>query len=202
MGCRVHNRGRLRPLAQQLKPKEIVRSMQTDKVCSFKLLLVCDGLLLLENKVVYELAAIFDAKLKHDRPWAFPKLWSLCTTLTLRTTLQGRVLSHAHPTRPSRSVALPVVRADRVPCNTVRLQVEPPNILRAREEVHRHFSISICYVDRRKLGREKDGYMRRKAQLRCTRRAGCGRKSTIGPRSGNSVSHPRVEKSAFQEMWQ
>jgi hypothetical protein len=94
--------------------------MQTDKVCSFKLLLVCDGLLLLENKVICDLAAVFDAKLKHDRPWAFPKRWPLCTTLTLRTTLQGRVLSHAHPTRPSWSVALLVVRADSVPCDTVR----------------------------------------------------------------------------------
>jgi hypothetical protein len=95
---------------------------------------------------------------------------------------------------PSSSYALTVYRATRS-----ALQVEPPNALRAREEVHRHFSSSICYVDRRKLGREKDGYMRRKAQFWCTRRAGRGRKS-IGPRSGSSVRHPRVEKSAFQEI--
>jgi hypothetical protein len=116
--------------------------MQTDKVGSsncrfFKLLLVCDSLLLLENKVICNLAAasVLDTKLKHDRLWA-PKLLPLHTTLTLRMTLQGRVLSHAHPTRPSWSVALPVVHADRVSCDTVRLQVEPPNVLRAREEVH------------------------------------------------------------------
>ncbi len=101
---------------------------------------------------------------------------------------------------PSWSVALPVVHADRVPCDTVRLQVELPNALRALEEVHRHFSLSICYVDRRKLGREKDGYMRRKAQFRCTRHAGRGRESITGPRSGNGVSHPRLEKSASQEI--
>lgn len=100
---------------------------------------------------------VLDTKLRHDRLWARPKLRPLCTTLTLRTTLKGRVLSHARPTRPSWSVALPVVHADRVPCDTVCLQVKPPNVLRAREEVHRHFSLSICCVDRQKLGRGEDG---------------------------------------------
>jgi hypothetical protein len=38
-----------------------------------------------------------------------------------------------------------------------------------------------------------------KAKFQCTRRAG-GRKSTIGPRSGNAMSRPRVEKSVFQEI--
>lgn len=122
------------------------------------------------------------------------KLWPLCTTLILRPTLQGRVLSHAYPTRLSWSVTLPVVHSDRVPCDTVRLQVELPNVLRALEKVHRHFLLSIYYADRQKLGRGEGGYMRRKAQFRRTR------KSAIGPRPGNSVNHPRVEKSAFQEI--
>ena len=47
---------------------------------------------------------------------------------------------------------------------------------------------------------EKDGYVRRKVHFWCTSRAGCGRKSIIGPRSGNTVNYPRVEKSAFQEI--
>jgi hypothetical protein len=147
------------------------------------LLLVCDRLLLLENqkrKVTCNLAAVLDTKLKHDRLWARPKLWPLCTTLALGTTLQGRVLSYAHPTRPSWSVALPVVHAGRVH-DTVRLQVKPPNVFRAREEVHRHFSSSICYVDRRNLGREEDECMRRKAQFRCAMRAGRSRRAPSAP---------------------
>ena len=87
--------------------------------------------------------------------------------------------------------------ADRVPCDTVRLQVEPPDVPRERMEVHQHFSLSVIYVDRRQLGREEDGCMRGKAQFRCTRHAGRGRKSIIGLRSGNSVSHLRVETSAL-----
>jgi hypothetical protein len=148
------------------------------------LLLVCDRLLLLENqkrRLYATLPLSSTQNLSTIDCGLAPNFWPLCTTLALGTTLQGRVLSYAHPTRPSWSVALPVVHADRVPCDTVRLQVEPPNVFRAREEVHRHFSLSICYVDRRNLGREEDECMRRKAQFQCAMRAGRSRRAPSAP---------------------
>jgi hypothetical protein len=126
----------------------------------FKWLLVCDCLLLLENKC--NLVAVLDTIDCGLAPGR-PELWPLCTTLALWTTLQSHVLSRAHPTCPSWPVALPVVHADRVPCNTARLQVEPPSVIRAREEVNWHFPLSICYVDRRKFGRERWVYATKSA---------------------------------------
>jgi hypothetical protein len=48
---------------------------------------------------------------------------------------------------------------------------------------------------------EEDGYMRRKVQCRCARCAGRGRKTNHRLQIWDSVSHPRVEKSAFQEIY-
>jgi hypothetical protein len=83
--------------------------------------------------------------------------------------------------------------------DTVRLQVGPPNVLRAREEVQRHFSLSICYVGRRKLG-EKTGICDEKRSFGVPGVRDVVARQIIGPRSGNSVSHPHVEKSAYQEI--
>ncbi len=115
------------------------------------MLLVCNSLRLLENQKRSNLATVLDAKL-----WARPKLWLLCTIL-LCERHSGLEFCPTHIPLAQAGLLLPVVHAGRVPRDMIRLQVEPPKVLRAREQVHRNFSLSICYVDQRKPGREEGG---------------------------------------------